>query len=60
MGASLTTMKYVIPIAVLLMLAGCTHFDWRATGRSWLESVCNSFEDCAVKCQPGEPEGWCQ
>jgi hypothetical protein len=53
-------MRRLMPLVLLLLLAGCAHWDWRATGRSWLESLCNSFGNCAVACTPGEPEGWCQ
>jgi hypothetical protein len=53
-------MKYLAPIAMLVMLAGCAHWDWRGTGRSWIESLCNSFGNCGVACSPGEPAGWCQ
>lgn len=53
-------MRWLMPLAAMLLLAGCAHWDWRATGRSWLESLCNSFGNCAVACTPGEPEGWCQ
>lgn len=53
-------MRWLMPLAMMLLLAGCAHWDWRATGRSWLESLCNSFGNCAVACTPGEPEGWCQ
>jgi hypothetical protein len=52
--------RRLMPLAMLLLLAGCAHWDWRGTGRSWLESLCNSFGNCAVACTPGEPEGWCQ
>jgi hypothetical protein len=53
-------MRRLMPLVLLLLLAGCAHWDWRGTGRSWLESLCNSFGNCAVACTPGEPEGWCQ
>jgi hypothetical protein len=54
-------MRRLMPLAMLLLLAGCAHWDWRGTGRSWLESLCNSFGNCAVACTPGEkPDGWCQ
>jgi hypothetical protein len=58
-GAGISV-KRLAPFALLLMLAGCTHWDWHDTGRSLMESLCNSFGSCGVACSPGEPEGWCQ
>lgn len=37
-----------MPIAVLLVLAGCESWDWRATGRSLIYSACYTIANCAV------------
>jgi len=54
-------MRLPIVMAALVMLAGCAQWDWRGPGQNLMESLCNSFGNCAVACAPGEkPDGWCQ
>jgi hypothetical protein len=53
-------MRYLFLIALIATLTGCSNWDWRETGRSLLESACNSFGNCGVSCTEGEPDGWCQ
>ena len=53
-------MRYVVPLAVLLMLGGCQSWSWRDFGRSLLESACNSVGNCGVPCDSNPTEGWCQ
>ncbi len=53
-------MRYLIPFALLLALAGCTNWDWKQTVRSALESGCNSVGNCGVPCDSNPTEGWCQ
>jgi hypothetical protein len=53
-------MRHLIAIAALVLLAGCQSWDWRASGRSLLESACNSVGNCAVSCAGNATEGWCQ
>ena len=51
-------------LAAALLLSACanwdTDWDWRSSGRSVLESVCNSFGNCGVACTDEEPAGWCE
>lgn len=41
-------MRAVAAIAVLLALAGCQSWDWRAAGRSVLYSACYTIANCAA------------
>lgn len=50
----------VLPLALLLLLAGCAGWDWKQSVRSALESACNSAGNCAVSCDANPTEGWCQ
>jgi hypothetical protein len=49
-----------LPLALLLLLAGCADWDWKQSVRSALESACNSVGNCAVSCDSNPTEGWCQ
>jgi hypothetical protein len=53
-------MKRLVPIVLLLLLAGCANWDWKQSVRSALESACNSVGNCAVPCESNPTEGWCQ
>jgi hypothetical protein len=54
-------MRYLIPMALLLVLAGCASWDWRAAGRSLLQSTCYSIGNCASPCAIGDdPDNACQ
>lgn len=53
-------MRAFIPIAVLLALAGCQSWDWRATGQTLIQSVCYTIGNCAVACSSGEEDSAAQ
>ena len=53
-------MRVALPLALLLLLAGCADWDWKQSVRSALESACNSVGNCSVPCDSNPTEGWCQ
>ena len=52
----LRQMRALMLIAVLLALAGCQSWDWRAAGQTMIQSVCYTIGNCAVACSSGEED----
>lgn len=46
-------------IALLLSLAACANFDWRASGRNLIEALCMGAEPCDVSCSHTAPGSGC-
>ncbi len=38
-----------LALPLLLLLAGCQDWDWRATGREILQSLCYQADNCAAR-----------
>ena len=51
-------MRLLLPLALLLLLAGCAEWDWKRSLRSALESACNSVGNCAISTGIAPLAGW--
>lgn len=52
-------MRTALFVLMLLSLAACEHFDWRASGRNFIEALCMGAEPCDVTCSHTAPGSGC-
>ena len=49
-------MRTLTAAFLLLILAGCESWSWRAAGETVIQSVCYTIGNCAVACSSGEED----